>query len=206
MNSDLMWSDCDVALAGFSDNSGLETSISKRSKWKYHMYKFIYYCGKINISLSLVSLLFSSYSLIYLKTTISILITMLSFYCFGYFMYSAKFCYDSLISKTFNELIESCKESNKDFKDEKEIFNMFLGNIKFKTNLIGIFFIIWILSCSNFKHGFLGLLSVASGYTHAYCFFPKKLLEKYVKMDKNQIIVNSENNISSMEMGRQHDL
>ena len=58
----------------------------------------------------------------------------------------------------------------------------------------------------NFKHGFLGLLGVASGYTHAYCFFPKKLLEKYVKMDKNQIIVNSENNISSMEMGRQHDL
>ena len=83
---------------------------------------------------------------------------------------------------------------------------MFLGNINFKTNLIGIFFIIWILSCSNFKHGFLGLLGVASGYTHAYCFFPKKLLEKYVKMDKNQIIVNSENNISSMEMGRQHDL
>ena len=67
MNSDLMWSDCDVALAGFSDNSGLETSILKRSKWKYHMYKFIYYCGNINISLSLVSLLFSSYSLIYLK-------------------------------------------------------------------------------------------------------------------------------------------
>ena len=47
--------------------------------------------------------------------------------------------YDSLISKTFNELIESCKESNKDFKDEKEIFNMFLGNINFG---ILIYFII----------------------------------------------------------------
>ena len=152
-----MWSDCDVALAGFSDNSGLETSILKRSKWKYHMYKFIYYCGNINISLSLVSLLFSSYSLIYLKKYL--LITILSFYCFGYFMYSTKFCYDSLISKTFNELIESCKESNKDFKDEKEIFNMFLGNINFG---ILIYFIIpFGVTCAansmNMLEGFNGL-------------------------------------------------
>tara|TARA_B100000073_G_C23743403_1_gene574414 strand:+ start:4533 stop:5129 length:597 start_codon:yes stop_codon:yes gene_type:complete len=192
MSIDLTWSDCDFALAGFSDNLGFEDS--KKSKWKYYMYKFVYYCGNINISLSLISLLFSIYSLIYLKKFI--LITMLSFYCFGFFLYSAKFCYNSLISETFNELIVCIKEFNKDFKDEKELFNKFLSNIKLKTNLMGIFFIIWILSITNLKNGIFSLLSVYTGYNISYCIFPKKLLEKYIKMEKD-----SQTNIYSMEMG-----
>tara|TARA_B100001175_G_scaffold123533_1_gene105197 strand:+ start:15869 stop:16465 length:597 start_codon:yes stop_codon:yes gene_type:complete len=194
-NKDLTWSDCDVALAGFSNNSGFEDS--KKSKWKYHMYKFVYYCGNINAGFSLISLLFSSYSLVYLKKYI--LVTMPSFYCLGYFLYSAKFCYNSLISESFNELIVCCKESNKDFKDEKELFNKFLGNINFKTNLMGLFGIIWILSISNLKHGIFGLLSVYVGYNMSYCFFPKKLLEKYTKIE-----INSQNNLCSMEMGNIH--
>ena len=89
--------------------------------------------------------------------------------------------------------------SNKDFKDEKELFNKFLGNINFKTNLMGLFGIIWILSISNLKYGIFGLLSVYVGYNISYCFFPKKLLEKYTKIE-----INSQNNLCSMEMGNIH--
>ena len=170
--TDLTWSDCDIAIAGFSNLlNDKEIYKPELTKGNSDMYHLISYCGNFNaiVTFSMYLLVHKS---IYNKKSNSFE-GILSAYSMGFFLYSTFWYFTKGINFSIIELKNNTKDTNGNIKEQNELLKSYYGYTRSRIILAVVPSMIWILSSTKFFYGLVLLLFAMSGMYHGYRIYPK---------------------------------